>query len=218
MPRGTYTRTKESMKKQWETKRKNGTDKHSEETKNKISIAHVGKKRTDEHKLNMSKSLKGKKSWSTGLTKNTDKRLEKMGKNVSKANSGENHWNFGNTYSENYKNFLSKLHFGFKHSKETKEKMRENALNRILKNGTMINEGKNEKELLDEQEIKDNCKIDRNFKIIGYKPDGYCHETNTIYEVYEKFHDKQVFDDLKRENEICNKLGCDFIIIYDITH
>jgi hypothetical protein len=87
--------------------------------------------------------------------------------------------------------------------------------------GTMINIGNNEKQLLDEQEIKDNCKIDRKFKIIGYKPDGYCHETNTIYEVYEKGHyacQRNIEKDLLRQQRIQKKLDCNFIIIKDETH
>lgn len=81
--------------------------------------------------------------------------------------------------------------------------------------------GKNEKELLDLQEKKDNCKIDRKFTILGYYPDGYCHETNTIYEVYEKFHYKSqhtIDRDLIRQKEIQDHLKCKFIIINDETH
>jgi len=79
--------------------------------------------------------------------------------------------------------------------------------------------GSNEKILLDAQEIFDDCKIDRNFSVIGYKPDGYCHETNTVYEVYEKFHGNQIAKDLQREFEIRSHLNCcNFMIIYDNTH
>lgn len=77
--------------------------------------------------------------------------------------------------------------------------------------------GKREKELLDEQEQLDNCIIDRLFTVIGYYPDGYCHETNTIYEVYEKHHKREstTVRDLIRQKEIQNHLKCDFKIIYD---
>lgn len=78
--------------------------------------------------------------------------------------------------------------------------------------------GTNEESLLNQQEMIDRCKIDRNFAVLTYKPDGYCHETNTVYEVYEKYHDRQVFKDLIRENKICNYLACDFVIIVDRTH
>jgi hypothetical protein len=34
-------------------------------------------------------------------------------------------------------------------------------------------------------------------------------------EYYEKAHNKQVAKDLHRETEICSKLGCDFIILWE---
>ena len=93
--------------------------------------------------------------------------------------------------------------------------MRERRLREVEISGGVVQKGKNEKALIDNQEKIDNCKIDRNFRVIGYVPDGYCHETNTIYEIYESYHSRQVFDDLKRENQICQHLNCDFVIIWD---
>ena len=77
--------------------------------------------------------------------------------------------------------------------------------------------GANEARMLDEQEQIDKCKIQRQYPIkeLGYVVDGYCRETNTVYEVYEKYHDKQVQKDLQRETEICNFLSCDFIILWE---
>ena len=77
--------------------------------------------------------------------------------------------------------------------------------------------GRHETQLLDEQEKKDNCKIDRNFSVIGYYPDGYCHETNTIYEVYEHYHTytAQKLKDRNRQKEIQDHLKCNFKIIWD---
>jgi len=76
--------------------------------------------------------------------------------------------------------------------------------------------GKNEDELLNQQEKIDNCTIIRQYQIkeLGYFVDGYCKETNTVYEVYEPFHDRNVLKDFERECNICNCLGCDFIIIW----
>ncbi len=87
----------------------------------------------------------------------------------------------------------------------------------IERNGQIAcpNKGKNEKQLLDQQEIIDNCKIDRNFQIIGFYPDGYCHETNTIYEIYEPYHKKKIDYDNKRRQQIIEHLKCNFKIIYD---
>lgn len=77
--------------------------------------------------------------------------------------------------------------------------------------------GRREVQLLDAQEKIDNCKIDRNYSIIGYYPDGYCHETNTIYEVYERYHTYSVQKekDTLRQKEIQDHLKCDFKIIWD---
>lgn len=77
------------------------------------------------------------------------------------------------------------------------------------------NIGKNEKTLLDQQEQIDNCKIERNKTIRGYVADGYCQETNTVYEVYEHYHRYQKEYDTTRMKEIQDFLKCSFKIIYD---
>lgn len=90
---------------------------------------------------------------------------------------------------------------------------------RIRHHGDLFlpNVGNNETILLNQQELIDKCHIDRNFKIGMYNPDGYCKETNTIYEVYEKYHkyDKQRAKDKIRQAYIQEQLKCDFIIIWD---
>ena len=90
---------------------------------------------------------------------------------------------------------------------------------RIKHHGNMYlpNIGNNEIKLLNEQEILDNCIIDRNFKVGMYNPDGYCKDTNTIYEVYEKYHTytKQHESDIKRQSYIQKHLKCNFVIIWD---
>jgi hypothetical protein len=119
----------------------------------------------------------------------------------------------------------SKEHFKYKYGDNWKksyklncEKMSHqnyiNMMNYFKKIGMVAcpNIGKNEKQLLDEQEIKDKCIIDRNFRIGGYYPDGYCHETNTIYE---KYHKLQMKKDLTRINNLRRLLNCDVKIIYD---
>jgi len=92
---------------------------------------------------------------------------------------------------------------------------------KILSNrfGTKLtcNIGKNEKSLLDKQEQIDNCIINRSFIIGPYRPDGYCYETNTVYEVYEKFHkqNKHQQKDEQRQKYIKEQLNCNFIVIWD---
>jgi len=80
--------------------------------------------------------------------------------------------------------------------------------------------GLNEESLLNKQEIIDNCKIIRDFTVAGYYPDGYCKETNTVYEVYERYHNypKQKERDTIRQKIIQDTLKCNFVIIYDNEH
>lgn len=98
---------------------------------------------------------------------------------------------------------------------DVRQKLRESRAKQILRDGWGISKGTNETKILDNIEKQENSKIDRQFSVIGFFPDGYCHETNTIYEVYEKFHDNQVGKDFERETAICNYLSCNFIIIWE---
>ena len=109
--------------------------------------------------------------------------------------------------------------FGQKRTEEQKRKMRISAIKHIEKfRGPLkANVGKHEKELLDQQEINNNCKIQRQYHIkeLGYCVDGYDKKNNIIYEVYEKKHLGQLEKDLKRQQQIQNYLNCDFKIIWD---
>jgi very-short-patch-repair endonuclease len=89
---------------------------------------------------------------------------------------------------------------------------------KLAQEGSFIHQGKNEKRLLDLQEVKDNCKILRqhHIKEAGYFADGYCPETNTVYEIYESRHLHHVEHDLKRQAEIQNSLNCNFHVIWDL--
>jgi very-short-patch-repair endonuclease len=89
----------------------------------------------------------------------------------------------------------------------------------LMKNGIEPFIGKNETYYLNLiEEIKD-IKIKRGFRIVnlGYIVDGYCEETNTVYEIYEGYHKKptQRMKDEKRKNNIVDFLKCKFIIIWD---
>lgn len=146
---------------------------------------------------------------------------------------GENNGMYGKKrkcpwVSERNKKIKSFL--GHKHTKETKEinrqkhlnlpierrnKLREIRQQQILKNGGGLNIGKNEKEALDELEKLFKIKIIRQFPVSGYFIDGYCKERNMVFEVYEKFHERQRTKDKKREDFIINKLKCKFIRIRD---
>ena len=81
------------------------------------------------------------------------------------------------------------------------------------------NVGKHEQQLLDQQEQIDNCKIVRQYHVenLGFIVDGYCPETNTVYEVYEPrhFQHAHMVKDLQRQNAIEQSMKCNFKIIKD---
>ena len=160
---------------------------HSEESKLKISIAHKGKILSEEHKRKISESHR------------IENLSEESRHNISIAQRGKKH---------------------IPHSEKTKRKLRIARIKYLTEifgsdSGSV---GRNEKQILDEQEKKDGAKILRQWNTgIGYIVDGYCPETNTIYEVYEKPHSKpmKMEKDKIRQVEICTHLGCKFIIIWD---
>jgi hypothetical protein len=80
-----------------------------------------------------------------------------------------------------------------------------------------INKGFRETDILDYYSKILGIKIERDFKVLNYFPDGYCRETNTIYEVYENYHlyPSEIKRDIERQHLIQNELKCNFVIIYD---
>jgi hypothetical protein len=75
--------------------------------------------------------------------------------------------------------------------------------------------GINETKILDTKAASDNCKIIRSRRILNYIVDGYCEETNTIYEVYEYHHKKHKGRDKKRLQNIIAEMNCNVEIIFD---
>lgn len=213
MPTGVYVRTDEykNMCKgriPWNKGKKNCYSKETIEKLSNAKIGKVGRLHSEKTKEKIRNSLLGHKV------------SEK-----SKIKMSESHT--GKVLSDECKRKLSYSRmgnknpcFGIKKSDDIKKKIRASVIKYILENGGSVLNiiGKNESELLDRQEKINSCIIDRDFTVLTYKPDGYCHETNTVYEVYERYHDRCVYEDLKRENIICSYLGCDFIIIYDKSH
>ena len=202
--------------------------KKSDETRFKLSKALKGRIFTNTHKENIKiaqnqpktrekrrnslikilniPEIKMKKEENARKTMQTKEYKDK----ISRASKGRKH-------TEEAKRKISKALTGIKHTPERKYNERLAQLNLIHHSGGVPRLGRNETKILNEQEQKDKCKIKRQYYIttLGYWVDGYCEETNTVYEVYEKAHNKNVFKDLERENEICKKLSCDFIIIWD---
>ncbi len=114
--------------------------------------------------------------------------------------------------------------FGKQHSKKTKEKMRLSRVSYIeqcFNNGSPIYPtiGKNEKQILDNIEKEQGIKIERQHPVIGYFVDGYCRETNTIYEVDERHHfdteGNLLEQDIQREENIREHLICSVVRIRD---
>jgi hypothetical protein len=155
-----------------------------------------GKHFSEKTLLKMSVARKGKKRPHAGVP-----RSEKTRKKMSLARRGiKNHF------------------YGKHHSTETKRKLRIANIEYIQAHGGFVPAiGFHETDLLNKQETVDNVKILRQYPLekLGYVVDGYCPETNIVYEVYERFHDAQVQQDLERETEICNTLSCDFVILWD---
>lgn len=156
---------------------------------------------TNIHKKRIGKA--NKKAWAKRRKNGTNYNSVESNIKRSKTLMGRKSPNLGRKWSKSYKT---------KMSQSVRKKFTE-----LLQKRVTFSVGKNEKILLDKQEIIDNCKIDRHFTVIGYRPDGYCHETNTIYEVYENWHNYQTKRDLKRQKEITKCLKCKFIIIKDET-
>ena len=80
--------------------------------------------------------------------------------------------------------------------------------------------GKHETQILDELELLFQLPIERNFRTIGYFPDGYVRELNLIIEIDEGRHFNRdgtyKEKDLRRQKNIEMELGCTFLRIKDI--
>jgi hypothetical protein len=171
----------------------------SNETREKIRIDHTGKIHSEECKQKISAALLGR--FKSPIHR------QRIGKSkIGKPRSAET------------KRKLRLANLGKHPSAETKKKLRLSTIAYIEQHGGVRPcMGSNEQELLDRQEHIDGVRIIRQYpiKALGYIVDGYCPETNMVYEVYEKYHDSQVQKDLGRETEICNFLSCDFMILWD---
>jgi len=105
--------------------------------------------------------------------------------------------------------------YGKKHSQKTINNITEKIIQQKICNGQWYSIGKNEKQLLDLEEQKIGFSILRQHQVGRFVVDGYCKELNRVIEVYENFHNKQIQKDLNREIKICDRLNCEFHIIWD---
>jgi len=76
--------------------------------------------------------------------------------------------------------------------------------------------GVREKRVLDDLEAKRGITILRQWSVPGtrYTVDGYCLETNTVFEVFEETHALELSRDCHRANRIQQALGCDLEVIW----
>ena len=168
------------------------------------------------------------KKMSSSKINNTNKRGTKISKegieNIRKAKlSDKNIWR-GKHHVEKSRLKMSLSAIGNKNgcgkrSEEACKNISIGAKNKMLRDGGIIHLGKHEKDLLDALENVNNIKIKRQH-IIDANPDifivdGYCKETNTVYEVYEQAHEKKIEKDKERQERIQKILNCNFIILWD---
>ena len=179
-------------------------------TKRNSLLLHMGHKQTEETKRKIREAQIGiprGKTWNKGLTKETSEGMMKTSKKL-----------MGRCLSEGHKIKARLARLGKFHSKETKEKMREAFIKNIekgLKSGNSMSPmmGKHEKSILDYLEECLTYKIIRQYKVNGYFIDGYCPALNLAIEVDEMIHKREnyMLKDLERENNIKNKLNCQFL-------
>jgi hypothetical protein len=205
-----------------------------------------GKKFSIEHKKNIAKSLKTKilseeskkkisksikKCYISGqlkaywkgkkLTEETKKKMSEAKKGKKFSDNHKLHLSeslTGRVLSDLHRENIRKRKIGKKPSEKTRKLLAIKTIEYKQKTGQWLSIGRNEKQILDNQEKLIGYKIQRQVPIIGYIVDGYCPELNTVYEVYEKGHKRQrsLNRDIKREKEIREHLNCNFKIIWDI--
>lgn len=209
----------------------------SPEWRMKISLAHKGKPHFQSQETKAKIKASNIKFWSehkelakergrkTGNTERGRKLPPEWVEKVASKLRGKKR----GPYSEEWRRNLSLSHIGKSnvaligkpHSFERRLKERESQIKRIERqifNGGPISPcvGNFEKQILDRLEQTQNIKLIRQHKVIGYFIDGYCEETNTVYEVDEPYHyytGSLSKRDLVREEDIKKVLGCSFVRI-----
>ena len=160
-----------------------------------------GKKLSKEHIENNRKAhlgIKHTEEWK-------EKARERMLKNPIK------YW-LGKKQTEEHRRKISEGNKGKVQLEGSKEKIRNSVLDRLEKGG-ICGIGKYEEPILVLVEKILNINIERQYRVSGYKLDGYCKELNLAIEVDELHHNKQIEKDKIRQQNIENILGCKFLRI-----
>ena len=197
MPSGIYVRTEEHKQKISKGKKGQASwhkGKHlTEEHKRKISEAHKGKHHTKETKQKLSEINKGKS--------HTEERKRK----ISEAHKEKHH-------TEETKKKMSEERKGRKLTENTKEKMRIAAIKRIKKKNENCFPNYSEQacEYFKKFDEMNNTKGryavygggEYLIKELGYWPDYINFDMKLIIEWDEKYHNKQVKKDMRRQKKI----------------
>lgn len=187
----------------WDTRRKNGTDKHTEESKEKISNTLKEGYENGTHVV-----------WNEGLTAQTDDRVAKTGK----SRPGELNPMYGTSYLEKWKEWYGEEEAERKNRKTTKGKVGsfKNLFHNVNPEACKIIKEYGKKYGYNFHTGEDGpeyvCKS-------GYFADGYDKERNVWIEYDEPHHfvGKTLRDrDIKRQEIIIKELNCKLIRIrYD---
>lgn len=174
---------------------------------------HLGKKFSEEHRINIGKANKGKCKgripWNKGKN-------YWVGREHPKGMLGKHHSEAHNKIiSDKMKGKAVPWLTGKHLSKEHKEKLRLLAFEYAKKVCGIIcpRMGHNEKKILDKLEIELKYKILRQYKCEGYFIDGYIPELNLAIEIDEIPKNRE--KDIERQRIIEQKLNCKFMRIND---
>lgn len=175
---------------------------------------------TEDHKLKLINSRRGKPSWIKGKTHTAETR-----KKLSQSHKNQVSWCKGKKFTLQHRKNCSLSHIGKKLSEEHKQKLREININ-ILKerfkasNISFPNRGIKEINVIDNY-LQPNCsyKIILDKVVCGYILDGYIEELNLVIEFDETAnhsYPRQIDNDILRESRIKKEINCEFFRIKEI--
>lgn len=173
----------------------------------------VGKKLSEEHKKKIGDASRGKKRppYSEEWKKKIGDTLRGR-KNPRQSDFMKDRWA---KMSNEERDRIRTTFKGFRHTKETKEKIRKATFEYAKRVCKILcpRIGRNEREILDKLERELGNKIIRQYEVCGYFLDGFIPELKLAIEVDEKPKDRE--RDIERQKIIADELNCNFIRIKD---